>query len=171
MWNSKVFIQENTFENIVCEMAAILSQPQLIGYSTEKNHWRFQLSCNALQTGHGIIFTLQWRHNERGGISNHRGIACLLNRLFSLRSKETSTLRVTGLCKGNPPVTGRFPSQKAVMQQMFPFDDTIMRGNVATIRTIICYSCHIVASTSSDWLIWVYALQPGSCSTHKDRVL
>ena len=28
-------------------------------------------------------------------------------------SKKTSNLRVTGLCKGNPPVTGGFPSQRA----------------------------------------------------------
>ena len=27
-WNSSVFIQENVFENVVCKMAAILSQPQ-----------------------------------------------------------------------------------------------------------------------------------------------
>ena len=27
IWNSKFFIQENAFENIVCEMAAILSRP------------------------------------------------------------------------------------------------------------------------------------------------
>ena len=38
---------------------------------------------------------------------------CLLNRLFRRRSKKTSKLRVTGLCAGNPPVTGEFPSQMA----------------------------------------------------------
>ena len=37
---------------------------------------------------------------------------CLLNRLFSRRSKETSKLRDTGLCEGNSPVTGEFPAQK-----------------------------------------------------------
>ena len=30
IWNSKVFIQENAFKNIVCEMAAMLSRPQWI---------------------------------------------------------------------------------------------------------------------------------------------
>ena len=29
------------------------------------------------------------------------------------RSKKTSKLRVTGLCEGNSPVTGKFPAQKA----------------------------------------------------------
>ena len=34
---------------------------------------------------------------------------CLLSR----RSKKTSKLRVTGLCEGNSPVTGEFPTQRA----------------------------------------------------------
>ena len=36
-----------------------------------------------------------------------------LNHLFTRRSKNTSKLRVTGLCAGNSPVTGEFPTQKA----------------------------------------------------------
>ena len=53
--------------------------------------------------------TLQWRHNERDGVSNHRHIGCLLNSLFRRRSK----FHVTGLCEGNSPVAGEFPTQKA----------------------------------------------------------
>ena len=56
---------------------------------------------------------LQWRHNERDGVSNHQSRDCLLNRLFRRRSKKTSKLRVTGLCVGNSPVTGEFPAQRA----------------------------------------------------------
>ena len=56
---------------------------------------------------------LQWRHIERGDVSNHQCLDCLLNRLFTYRSKKTSKLRVTGLCEANPPVTGGFPSQRA----------------------------------------------------------
>ena len=56
---------------------------------------------------------LQWRHNDRDGVSNHQPHDCLLNRLFRRRSKKTSKLRVTGLCVGNSPVTGEFPAQKA----------------------------------------------------------
>ena len=36
---------------------------------------------------------------------------CLLNLLFRCRSKKTSELRITGLCAGNPSVTGEFPAQ------------------------------------------------------------
>ena len=57
------------------------------------------------------ISILQWRHNERDGVSNYRRIDCLLNRLFGCRSKKTSKLRVTGLWEGNLRVTVGFPSQ------------------------------------------------------------
>ena len=57
--------------------------------------------------------TLQWRHNGRDSVSNHQPHHCLLNRLFRRRSKETSKLRVTGLCAGNSPGTGEFPAQMA----------------------------------------------------------
>ena len=46
-------------------------------------------------------------------VSNHRRLDCLLNRLLGRGSKKTSKLRVTGLCEGNSPVTGEFPTQKA----------------------------------------------------------
>ena len=54
---------------------------------------------------------LQWCYNKRDGVSNHRRPVCLLNRLF--RPKKILKLWVTGLCVGNPPVTGGFPSQTA----------------------------------------------------------
>ena len=43
----------------------------------------------------------------------NRRLRCLLNRLLGTRSKKTSKLRVTGLCEGNSPLTGEFPSQRA----------------------------------------------------------
>ena len=70
--------------------------------------------------------SLQWRHNERSVVSNHRRRACLLNCLFRRRSRKTSKLRVTGLCKGNPPLTGGFPSQSASNAENVPFDDVII---------------------------------------------
>ena len=56
---------------------------------------------------------LQWRHNERDGVSNHQPHDCLLNRLFRYRSKKTSKIRVTGHCEGNSSVTGEFRAQRA----------------------------------------------------------
>ena len=64
-------------------------------------------------TGTGAI-ALNWRHNERDGVSNHQPHDCLLNPLFRRKSKtKKSKLRVTGLCEGNSPVTGEFPAQRA----------------------------------------------------------
>ena len=55
---------------------------------------------------------LQYRHNERDGVSNNRCLDCSLDLLFRRRSKKTSKLRVTALCEGNSPVTGEFPAQR-----------------------------------------------------------
>ena len=59
-----------------------------------------------------------WRVLGRSGtclffitmISDHRQLHYLFNRLFRQTSKHTWKLHTTGLCKGNPPVTGGFPS-------------------------------------------------------------
>ena len=59
------------------------------------------------------LFSLHWRHNGRDSVSNHPPHDCLLNRLFRRRSKKISKLRVTGLCVGNSPETGEFPTQMA----------------------------------------------------------
>ena len=69
-----------------------------------------ELSCKDFI---GYRGALQWRHNGRDGVSNHQPHDCFLNRLFRRRSKKTSKLCVTGLCEGNSPVTGEFPTQRA----------------------------------------------------------
>ena len=60
-----------------------------------------------------IELELRWRHNERCGVSNHRRLHRLLNRLSRRRSQKISKLRVTGLGEGNSPVTGEFPTPVA----------------------------------------------------------
>ena len=56
---------------------------------------------------------LLWRHNGRDSASNHQPHGCLpfipYNRLFMRRWKQTSKLRITGLCAG----TDEFPAQMA----------------------------------------------------------
>ena len=63
--------------------------------------------------GRVIRKALQWRHNERNGVSGHQPHKCELNRLFRRRSTKTSKLRVTGLCGRNLLVTGEFRTQRA----------------------------------------------------------
>ena len=45
---------------------------------------------------------------------------------FRRRSKKTSKLRVTGLCEGNSPVNGEFPTQRASNMEMFPLDNIML---------------------------------------------
>ena len=71
--------------------------------------WRFVRGDRFIS--HKRSMTLQWRHNERDGVSNYQPHDCLLNYLFRLRSKKTSKL--TGLCVGNSPVTGEFSAHRA----------------------------------------------------------
>ena len=81
-----------------------------------------QIDTWAAKTNIGIFFseifvgTMTHHTTENKGrysVSNHQHHDCLLNRLFRRRTKETSKLRVTGLCAGNSPVTGEFPAQMA----------------------------------------------------------
>ena len=64
--------------------------------------------------------SLQWRHNERDGVSNHQPHGCLFKRLFKAQiNKKTSKLRVTGLCEGNSPVTAQRTSTAEIVSIMF----------------------------------------------------
>ena len=85
----------------------------------------FFIHPSALHSSVCLSVSLQWCHNERGSVSYHQSLF-LLNCRFRRRSKETSKLRVTGLCAGNSPVTGTSPNKCPVTRKMFPFDDVIM---------------------------------------------
>ena len=54
-----------------------------------------------------ISLSLQWRHNECDGVSDHQRLDCLFNRLFRRRSKNS-------------------PHKGPVTRKIFPFDDVIM---------------------------------------------
>ena len=81
------------------------NQAVAVGFPSERVGYA-ELWCS-------LCCSLQWRHNEHHGVSNHQRHHCLLNCWYRPRSKKTSKLRVTGLCAGNSPVTGEFPAQKA----------------------------------------------------------
>ena len=81
------------------------------------------------------FWTLQWRRSDQHGVSDHRHLDCLCSRLFRRTSKLISKLRVTGLCEGNPPVTGGFPSKRASARKIFPFDDVIMKSSQVSIMS------------------------------------
>ena len=100
MWFHDVDM-ENTAVITLCK--AIVGNTQYVeNFATESSY-----SCRA---------TLQWRHNERDGVPNHRRLDGLFNHFFRRRSKKRSKLCVTGLCEGNSPVTS--PHKGPVARKM-----------------------------------------------------
>ena len=108
---------------------------------------------------------VQWRHNERDGVSNYRRVDCLHSRLFRRRSKKTSKLRVTGLFEGNPPASGGFRSQrvndvKNVSIWWRHHDGFILqnRGPLCMFYysgMLVVTCCHVfIHSRSTNWWQW-----------------
>ena len=98
--------------------------------------------CSCISTA-SLLWSLQWRHNDHDGVWNHQPYDCLLNRLFRRRWKETSKLRITGLCAGNSPVHS--PHKGPVTWKMFPFDDALMCMQYQYIQDCIIQWTIIIA--------------------------
>ena len=82
--------------------------------------------------------SLQWRHNGRDGVSNHRCLYWLLSRLFKCGSKKTPKLRVSCLCGGIHRWLVNSPHKGPVTRKMFPFDDVIMSGTSTWYTYLPC---------------------------------
>ena len=98
------------------------------GSNTSDTNINIRFECNyekSCQRTREAV-SLQWRHNDRDGASNHRRLDCLLSRLFKCRSKKTSRLFVTGLCEGNHRSSVDLTHKWPVTRKMFPRDDVIM---------------------------------------------
>ena len=63
---------------------------------------------NAMQTEYS--YSLQWRHNGHGSVSNHRPRYCLLNRLFRRRSKKNMYVK-KNVCYTTLPQYSRLQAQ------------------------------------------------------------
>ena len=121
-------------------------------------------------------------------MSNHQRPDCLLIRLVRRKSKKTPQLHVTGLCEGNPPVTGGFPSYRAsnaenvsiwwrhhvdastpatamltyaIQYQMCPYN---IRSTFSWDATVVLFTCrygvtqHTLWSVKCGWSIWRQAI-------------
>ena len=130
---------------------------QVVSHGRENKH-DFEMTvpgkwwmCVSLSWSHFTCTgAVQWRHNERDGVSNHQPHDCLLNRLFRCRSKKTSKLRVTGLCGGTHRWAVNPPHKGPVTRKMFPFDDVIMRlarpGNPCTSWFLCCWCVRLLTA-------------------------
>ena len=62
------------------------------------------------------------------------GVSFFAQPFVEIQCKETSKLRVTGFCEGNPAVD--FPHKGPVTRKMFSFDDVTMESRkVAILRS------------------------------------
>ena len=121
---------------------------------TNNSWYKIHYTCHGIGATMGI--SLQWRHNELDGVSNHQRLDCLLNCWFRRKWKKTSKLRVTGLCEGNRRWPLDSPYKGPVTREMFPFDAVIMCNrhsrNDAT-KTVIRYTCN--KQRLDDSMFWV----------------
>ena len=107
---------------------------------------------------------LQWRHNGRDSVSNHLPHQCLFRR----RSKKTSKLRVTGLCAGNSPETGEFPTQMANNAENVSI---WWRHHGACYSVIITRSAAIKRNISSASLNDIIRSWKGNCESRQSEQL
>ena len=81
---------------------------------------------------------LQWRHNERDGVSNRQPHDCLVKRLFRRRSKiyQSSAALAFVIWIHRWPVNS--PHKRPVTGKMFPFDNVIM----ASVGHVVPPTCN-----------------------------
>ena len=74
-------------------------------------------------SGYEQSMSLQWRYNERDGVSNHQRLDCLLNRVFKQNTKDPRHWHLSGESTGDRWI----PFYKGpVAPKIFTFDDVIM---------------------------------------------
>ena len=97
-----------------------------------------------------ISESLQWRHNERDGVSNHQLHDCLLNRLFRRRSKKTPNSSSMAFVRGNHQSPVNSPHKWIVTRKMFPFDDVIMCRSMIMVGIVLDASIRFVNISIDD---------------------
>ena len=72
------------------------------------------------------LIPLQWRHNERDGVSNHQPHNCLLNRYSGADQRKQQSSASLAFVRGIHRRPVNSPHKRPVTLKMFPFDDVIM---------------------------------------------
>ena len=122
-------------------------------------HEKFEFRIKFVVCSQRVQFTtLQWRHNEHNGVSNHQPAWWLFTQRFILvQIKETSKLRVTGLCAGNSPVIGEFLVQKASNAENFSIwwrHDTALVQMPWRQAIIWTNDCLRICVSEPQWVNW-----------------
>ena len=125
------------FAIIMSLMPRLAWQPlkRLITFSLNRNIWMkcMQQLQRILQSVyvHNVHvwfyrFALQWHHNERDSVKNHRRLDCLLNCLFRRRSKKIQCSASLAFVRDIHQLPVNSPHEEPVTRKMFPFDDVTM---------------------------------------------
>ena len=117
-------------------------------YSSET--WLVVISCVVANGLSQYQSALQWRHNGRDSVSNHRPHDCLFKRLFRRWSEKTLNSASLYFVRGIHRWPVNSPHKRPVRRKMFPFDDVIMR------RRIVRY--HKASKLCDFWLELLYNL-------------
>ena len=89
-----------------------------------QGHWYFQISHRRMCR---LCITLQWCHNERDGVPNNQPHDCLLNHLFTQRSRKHQSSASLVFVRGIHRWPVNSPHKGPVTRKMFPFDDVIIK--------------------------------------------
>ena len=150
LWRTYMFHTVRTLHDSILHDAycATNSRTPMKMQSTQSNSYllRTMQTLYTFTSEHGLLIlnfnsvSLQWRHYERDSVSIHRCLECLLNRLFTHRSKKASSLGVTGRCQGNSRSPMKFPLKGPVTRKMYSFDDVTELKSHFTGECVWCQS-------------------------------
>ena len=89
--------------------------------------WSHTRHSGYIKSFMSVVPTLQWYHNGRDGVSNHRRLFCVPKRFFQTQMNENiESPRHWPLWGEFTAVTGVFPHKEPVTRRTFPFDDVTM---------------------------------------------
>ena len=98
-------------------------------------HLTISFLVNGFSGPNNRPFTLQWRHYENDGVSNHQHHDCLVNRLFRRWSKKHESSASLAFVRGIHRLPANSLHKGPVTRSVFPFDDVIMQNAPFSMRT------------------------------------
>ena len=112
--------------------------------NADPNHWSIYPALGG-DGSNGRLKTLQWRHNERNGVSNHQFHDCLLNRYSGINERKHQSSASPAFLRGIHRWPVNSSHKGSVTRRMFPFDDVIMNSpglQYLTLSIHRLYSTH-----------------------------
>ena len=129
--------------------SSLIAQRDLVSSAAARKNWKpfaahfmtYQHSLYLVAFICGLVsvdfthISLQWRHNELDGVSNHQTRDCLLNRLFRNRKHQSSASLALVRWIHRWPMNS--PHKGPVTRTIIPIDDVIVFQNYVTILVAI----------------------------------